>query len=274
MPRPRRTRTGLARLAEAVRDVRDRCIQRDRDQADEIASLRQALQDVETRYAEQLNSGTALLQARAEADALKRSSIPVQPTSIYRDLPPPPPVQSVGSGELASRLQAMQAAFRAQAYSVPQISVEPPRQRPRAGLTVGVAALVAADRNLPPPTLERAPLHRNRRRRPSPTPRRRPLPLTEDDRTVASAFDNAAADGGAGLPPGLLAAGLRRGPADAGVAGGVTGLSFFCLPCCTVGGAGHRVTPPPSLKRCVVVGGGRATNQSTYEAGSERPQRD
>ena len=31
------------RLAEAVRDVRDRCIQRDRDQADEIASLRQAL---------------------------------------------------------------------------------------------------------------------------------------------------------------------------------------------------------------------------------------
>ena len=134
------------RLAEAVRDVRDRCIQRARDQADEIASLRQALSDVEVRYAEQLNrERSALLQARAEADALRRQSIPVQPTSIYRDLPPPPPVQqSVGLGELASRLQAMQAAFRAQAYSVPAISVEPPRQRQRAGLSVGVAALVAA----------------------------------------------------------------------------------------------------------------------------------
>jgi len=178
------------RLAEAVRDVRDRCIQRDRDQADEIASLRQALSDVEVRYAEQLNrERSALLQARAEADALKRSSIPVQPTNIYRDLPPPPPpVQSVGLGELASRLQAMQAAFRAQAYSVPAINVEPPRQRPRAGLSVGVAALVAADRNLPPPTLERAPnVSATAAVADAATA---PAPFTEDDRTVASAFDN------------------------------------------------------------------------------------
>ena len=92
------------RLAEAVRDVRDRCIQRDRDQADEIASLRQALSDVETRYAEQLNrERSALLQARAEAEAARRSAIPVQPTSIYRDLPPPPPVQRV-SDWASSRL--------------------------------------------------------------------------------------------------------------------------------------------------------------------------
>ena len=139
---------------------RDRCIQRDRDQADEIASLRQALQDVESRYAEQLNRErqAALLQARAEADALKRSSIPVQPTSIYRDLPPPPPVQqSVGLGELASRLQAMQAAFRAQAYSVPQQSVEPPTTT--AGGSVGRrrGARGGGPRGAPPPTLERAP---------------------------------------------------------------------------------------------------------------------
>ena len=177
------------RLAEAVRDVRDRCIQRDRDQADEIASLRQALSDVETRYAEQLNrERSALLQARAEADSLRRSSVPQQPTSIYRDLPPPPPVQSVGLGELASRLQAMQAAFRAQAYSVPAINVEPPRQRPRAGLSVGVAALVAADRNLPPPTLERAPSVSGTAAVADAATA--PAPFTDDDRTVASAFDN------------------------------------------------------------------------------------
>ena len=169
--------------------MRDRCIQRDRDQADEIASLRQALQDVETRYAEQLNrESSALLQARAEAEALRRSSVPQQPTSIYRDLPPPPPVQqSVGLGELASRLQAMQAAFRAQAYSVPQISVEPPRQRPRAGLSVGVAALVAADRNLPPPTLERAPSVSGTAAVADAATA--PAPI-DDDQTIASAFDN------------------------------------------------------------------------------------
>ncbi len=181
------------RLAEAVRDVRDRCIQRDRDQADEIASLRQALQDVEVRYVEQLNrERSALLQARAEAEAARRSAIPVQPTSIYRDLPPPPPVQSVGLGELASRLQAMQAAFRAQAYSVPQISVEPPRQRQRAGLSVGVAALVAADRNLPPPTLERAPPPSTQSGTAAVADAATaPAPTIDDDGTIASAFDNA-----------------------------------------------------------------------------------
>ena len=181
------------RLAEAVRDVRDRCIQRDRDQADEIASLRQALQDVEVRYVEQLNrERSALLQARAEAEAARRSSIPVQPTSIYRDLPPPPPVQqSVGLGELASRLQAMQAAFRAQAYSVPQLSVEPPRQRQRAGLSVGVAALVAADRNLPPPTLERAPPPSVSGTAAVADAATAPAPTIDDDGTIASAFDSA-----------------------------------------------------------------------------------
>jgi len=151
------------RLAEAVRDVRDRCIRRDREQADEIAALRQALSDVELRGAEQLNrERQALLHARAEADTCRRSSYS-QPASVYRDLPPqPPPLAAPGLGELASRLKAMQAAFRAQAYSAPPLSVEPPRQRARAGVSVGVAALVAADRaslryEAAPPTLERAP---------------------------------------------------------------------------------------------------------------------
>ena len=94
-------------------------------------------------------------------------------------------------GELASRLQAMQAAFRAQAYSVPQISVEPPRQRPRAGLSVGVAALVAADRNLPPPTLERAPPPSVSGTAAVADAATAPAPTIDDDGTIASAFDNA-----------------------------------------------------------------------------------
>ena len=100
-------------------------------------------------------------------------------------------MQSVGLGELASRLQAMQAAFRAQAYSVPAINVEPPRQRQRAGLSVGVAALVAADRaSLPPPTLERAPTPNVSATAAVADAATAPAPFTEDDRTVASAFDN------------------------------------------------------------------------------------
>ncbi len=82
----------------------------------------------------------------------------------------------------------MQAAFRAQAYSVPAINVEPPRQRPRAGLSVGVAALVAADRNVPPPTLERAPsVSATAAVADAATA---PAPTIDDDTTIASAFDN------------------------------------------------------------------------------------
>ena len=86
----------------------------------------------------------------------------------------------------------MQAAFRAQAYSVPAINVEPPRQRPRAGLSVGVAALVAADRNLPPPTLERAPPPSTQSATAAVADAATaPAPTIDDDGTIASAFDNA-----------------------------------------------------------------------------------
>jgi len=84
----------------------------------------------------------------------------------------------------------MQAAFRAQAYSVPAINVEPPRQRPRAGLSVGVAALVAADRNLPPPTLERAPPSVSATAAVADAATA-PATIGDDDHTVASAFDSA-----------------------------------------------------------------------------------
>ena len=117
----------------------------------------------------------------------------------------------------------MQAAFRAQAYSVPAINVEPPRQRPAAEF-VGLASrlLWSADRNLPPPTLEQHQHQTFRRRRPSPTPRRRPLQHLMMIKPCRPRSTRRMLWIEGPVPPGPLAAGLRRvALPDAGVARGV-----------------------------------------------------
>ena len=198
-----------------------------------------ALSGGRSQVCEQLNrERSALLQARAEAEAARRSAIPVQPTSICRGASTATTVQqSVGLDELASRLQAMQAAFRSRAYSVPAINVEPPRQRQRSGC-VGVSGF--AGRPYPAAADARAGSISLGDGGVSPTPRQ-PAP-TIDDGTIASAFDNASPnDGRARLPPGLLAAGLRRALPTPGSLRGVTRCTF-CCGARTESRAGHRVT--------------------------------
>ena len=58
-------------------------------------------------------------------------------------------------------------------------------------MSVGVAALVAADRNLPPPTLERAPTPNVSATAAVADAATAPATIGDDDHTIAPAFDTA-----------------------------------------------------------------------------------
>ena len=149
------------RLSDAVQDVRAQALQRDRDQADEIAALHQALHDVEQRARAQLDreyrpareptrpriwpersgprGGAATLwspprhrhfqDARLDADAAAHRvhDLELELAELRSARAPPARPRENPLDELANKLQAMHQSFRRAADSV---YAPPPRPPP------------------------------------------------------------------------------------------------------------------------------------------------